>query len=72
MNREEHLDWCKARALEYADSGELTEAFSSMVSDLRKHPETENHGAIALMFAQLMAGFLDTPENMRKFIEGFN
>ena len=43
--RDEHLAWCKQRALEYADRGDTTNAVASMMSDLGKHPETENHGA---------------------------
>ena len=37
---EEHLAWCKKRALEYLDAGELANAFTSMLSDMDKHPDT--------------------------------
>lgn len=70
--RAEHLAWCKERALVYVDHGDLHQAFASMASDLSKHPETEKHGAIELGMMMLMGGFLDTPQEMRKFIEGFN
>ena len=66
------MAWCKARALEYVDQGDSDQAFSSMASDLNKHPETEGHPAIHLGMMQLMAGHLSSPEEMRKFIEGFN
>lgn len=69
--RTEHLEWCKRRALEYCDAGDVTQAFTSIASDLRKHPETEKHGALELGFRLLMGGFLNTPQEMRKFIEGF-
>jgi len=72
MTREEHIAWCKKRALEYVDEGDLTNAFASMASDLRKHPDTESHSAIQLGMGMLMGGFLDTTDKMRKFIEGFN
>lgn len=72
MTRQEHLAWCKQRALEYVDSGDNTQAYASMTSDLNKHPETEGHGAISLGMALLMSGQLSTAEQMRKFIEGFN
>jgi len=39
--RQEHLEWCKKRALEYIDINDLQQAFASMVSDLNKHPETK-------------------------------
>lgn len=70
--RADHLAWCKQRALEYMDSGDLDGAFASMVSDLGKHPETAHHIGIDLGMMQTMSGTLSTPEQMRKFIEDFN
>ena len=70
--RQEHLEWCKKRSLEYIDMGDLNNAFASMMSDLRKHKETENHSAIGLGFGLKMNGFLSTQDEMRKFILGFN
>lgn len=72
MNRQEHLEWCKKRALEYIDMGDVTNTYASMVSDLRKHPETENHAAIEMGVEMMFTGLLATPEKMRRFIEGFN
>lgn len=72
MSRSEHIAWCKKRAIEYVDSGDLQSAYASMVSDLRKHPETADHPAAALGLQLMMAGHLGTEEEMRKFIEGFN
>jgi hypothetical protein len=40
ISREDHLQWCKDRALEYVRAGEINLAIESMQSDLRKHPET--------------------------------
>lgn len=70
--RAEHLAWCKQRALEYVAAGDTAQAFASMTSDLGKHPETENHGAIELGTMMLFSGMLNTPAEMRRFIEGFN
>lgn len=72
MTRSEHVEWCKKRALEYIDNGDLNNAYASMASDLGKHPETEGHPAISIGMMLLMGGELSTPEKMRKFIEGFN
>jgi hypothetical protein len=72
MTRQEHLEWCKQRAFSYVAAGDLTNAFASMASDLRKHPETEKHAAISLGITMLMGGHLSTADKMRKFIEGFN
>jgi hypothetical protein len=70
--RADHLAWCKKRALEYVDAGELSQAYASMASDLGKHPGTEGHSAIQLGAMLMFGGHLNTPERMRKFIEGFN
>lgn len=72
MNRTEHLQWRKDRALEYVAMGDLNQAFASMESDLRKHPETANRPGIGLGTGLLMVSKLNTPEEMGKFIEGFN
>ncbi len=72
MTRQKHMEWCKKRALEYVDNGDLTNAYSSMASDLGKHEETKNHVAISLGMMLMMSGKLSTQEEMRKFIEGFN
>jgi hypothetical protein len=44
MNRSEHLEWCKKRALEYCDRGDAENALFSMLSDLGEHPEAHNDG----------------------------
>lgn len=72
MTRKEHLKWAKKRALEYVDQGDLSSAFTSMVSDLHKHPELQNHSAIELGILLLAGGRLSNREDMRGFIEGFN
>ncbi len=72
MNRSEHLEFCKKRALEYVDAGDIQQAFSSMASDLDKHDETRGHAGALLGCQMLLAGQLETPGEMRKFINGFN
>ena len=74
MNRQEHLQWCKDRALEYVDAGDLEQALASLTSDLGKHPETQHHvrDTCPLGMQLLMAGHLSTPQEMREWITGFN
>ena len=72
MNRAQHLAWCKQRALEYVDAGDLNQAFASMCSDLSKHPETEGHPAMVFGMSSLSNGGLSTEGQMRRFINGFN
>jgi len=72
VTRDEHLAWCKQRALEYVDAGDLRNAFASMVSDLNKHEETRGHSGSELGMMMLMAGQLERTDDMRRFIEGFH
>lgn len=44
----EHLQWCKDRAIEYVDAGDLNQAYTSMITDRGDHPLTANHPAIQL------------------------
>jgi hypothetical protein len=71
MTRAEHLAWAKTRALEDVERGDLANAVASMISDLREHPELENHIGIMLgMFELLMPGA--DAARIRHWIEGFN
>ena len=70
--RQEHLDFCKKRALEYVDAGDTVQAFQSMASDLDKHDETRGHPGAVMGLSMLMGGMLSHPADVRKWIEGFN
>jgi hypothetical protein len=72
MNREEHLQWCKDRAMEYVKMGDFDNAVSSMLSDLGKHDETRDHPAIMLGVMLKMGGHLNTSKDVEDFILGFN
>jgi hypothetical protein len=73
MDRAEHLQWCKDRAIEILDTGDVNQAFTSMCSDVMKHPETEHHERTnQLGMMQLMMGLLSTPDKMRAWILGYN
>ena len=72
MNKKEHLEWSKKRALEYVDAGNLALAYSSMVSDLNNHEELADHPSIELGMQLIIIDELDTPDKMRKFINDFN
>jgi hypothetical protein len=68
--REEHLAWCKQRALEYVDHGDVVSAIASMMSDLNKHPDTKpNHVMNMLALSYARDNDLD---GARRFINGFN
>lgn len=69
--REEHVAWCKERALEYLPS-DPAQAVASMSSDMGKHPDTMDGTALAFI---TMAGMMEVergPEAVRRWVEGFN
>jgi hypothetical protein len=71
MTRAEHMAWAKQRALAYLP-GDPAGALASFLSDIAKHPET-NHPMSRQFTAMLMfGGHLETAEQVRKHIEGFN
>lgn len=72
MNRSEHLQRCKDRALAYVKEGEISNAIASFQSDMSKHDDTRQHSALPLMALLLFDGKLSTPEQVTKFISGFN
>ena len=72
MTRDEHLAWCKKRALEYIDKGQVNEGLTSMMSDMSKHPETAAPALNQLTVSMMMIGALSTPEQARRHINGYN
>lgn len=72
VSREQHLQWCKRRALEYLDVGEVEGAFCSMMSDMQKHPDTQRHPDLMLGILSRTLGNLSGVDQMRKYINGFN
>ena len=68
--RAEHLVWCKRRALEYLDRGDIPNAITSMLSDLNKHDETRAVGEKMSMLGLFAIQSGDIGD-ARRFIEGF-
>jgi hypothetical protein len=71
--REEHLEWCKQRAREYLDRGELADAVASMGSDMDKHPETRMAGEKMgmLMYVAMIRITAGAARGVREWVEGF-
>jgi hypothetical protein len=69
--RAEHLAWCKERALEYVDAGDLPNAVASMGSDLSKHEGTSNPANAGLMMLGMMHVMDGDAAAVRRWIEGF-
>lgn len=72
--REEHIDWCKKRALEYWTHGDLQGAVVSMLSDMRKHKETFNHSGLEIgnMWLSATGPLKHDRDFVLRFIEGFH
>lgn len=70
MTRDEHLSWCKQRALEYWTAGDLQNAVASMMSDLGRHPETQSYNQ-HIMALGLLYVINNDYTSVRRWIEGF-
>jgi hypothetical protein len=69
----EHLDWCVERAMEYANEGDMLDAWASFGSDCLKHegtryiPYHELYGMEMLRQVQVGAG----TREFRDFVSGW-
>jgi len=73
MTRQEHIQWCKNRAIEEINfyPNDPKQGIISMMSDLGKHPETNKESLKALCLFQLSSG-RNNKQDVIKFINGFN
>lgn len=72
-SRDEHLAWCKHRALRELDHGDAAGAVATMISDLGKWSEGEMYDGHTLNFlAQLGMIEVINHGDIRRYIEGFN
>lgn len=73
MTRQEHLASCKKNAIAEMDYyNDPTKGIISMMSDLRKHPETASEILQTLCAMQLMTKPHMTRQEAITFINGFN
>lgn len=71
LTRDEHLAWCKRRALEYVDAGDLPHAVASMASDLKTHPDTDNPALNGLVMIGMMYVTDGDKAAVQRWIERF-
>lgn len=71
ITRDEHLAFCKKRALEYWERGEYLEAVTSMMSDLSKHDELKNHPGLQIGSMMFMSKMYQDRDFVFRFIDGF-
>lgn len=73
MTREEHLKLCKERAIAEMDYyKDPSKGIVSMMSDIRKHPETASETLMALCAMQLLKNPKPSRQQVIDFIDGFN
>jgi len=72
ITREDHINWCKKRANEYLDRGDIHNGVTSMLSDLSKHPATILPEGSPLNMLGMMAAMSGSISEARRFVNGFN
>lgn len=79
MTREEHLKWCKERAIQEYDfyakessAKALQNGLTSMMSDLMKHQDTSSQALQSLLMMQMMDSKPMLRQQFVNFINGFN
>lgn len=69
MNRKDHLEWAKKRALAHLPHDPIN-AFTSMMTDLNKHSELRDHPGREISPASV--GRATDAKAVRRWIEGLN
>lgn len=69
---QEHLDWCVYRAMEYADAGDMPQAWASLLSDVGKHEGTAHIGTDSFSAMAMVSGLYNDPVSFRKWATGWN
>lgn len=74
MTKNEHVEWCKKRAIQeydfYSGTDKQRSGLISMMSDMSKHPETNSPAIRALIMAYMTRPM--TRQQFINFINGFN
>ncbi len=72
MDREQHLQWAKDRAIEILRTMDNASAWTSFVSDMGKHEKLKDHKALDMGMMMLIGGMWQSESDCEKFILGFN
>lgn len=71
--REEHLNWCKERALQELEYSGPIGALGSMMSDLRKwHDPLYSQDEMVFLFSIGRIAAVEGEAAMKHWVEGFN
>jgi len=72
MIRKEYIEWCKKRALERVEKGELAEAIVALSNDMSKSSKTIDHPLIDYGMILVIAGYFSTAKQVKEFINTIN
>jgi hypothetical protein len=67
----EHLAWCVERAMEYANAGDMPQAWASFGSDALNHDGTRHIPSDLLYGMAMFSGLYNTPSQFKDFISGW-
>ena len=73
MKRQQHLQWCKDRAIGYFNKGQIAEGIASFTSDMAKHPETNDTLQNGFSHPLIMSAlFTNDQQKCIDCVNGFN
>jgi hypothetical protein len=71
MTRDQHVAWCKRRALIYLENCLVGSAVASMWLDLGKHPEISIRASSPFILAGVRFAAADDRSALRRWIKGY-
>ena len=69
--RDEHIEWCKQRAREYCEQGDMLGALHSMGRDLEKHQDTARRPWTHLWSSSTKPHTISSKADVLKFIDDY-
>lgn len=72
MSREEYVQGCRARALAHLEAGgEVADAWSAFAREMDARDDTRHHPCLAGAPMLRSVGWLTTPDELERYLEGF-
>jgi hypothetical protein len=71
LTRDEHLAWCRRQALEHVNAGDLAQSISTMETNLKIRPDTDNPALRGLVMIGMMYVTDGDKASVQRWIERF-
>jgi hypothetical protein len=71
LTRDEHLAWCRRQALEDVNAGDLAQSISTMETNLKICPDTDNPALRGLVMIGMMYVTEGDKASVQRWIERF-